>query len=261
MQRGSHLGLKLARPTTTPIQTSTETQTPTPTETQAPTPTETQTPTPTETQAPTPTETQTPTPTETYLQAPTPSIIPQKDMEILDFTNQIRQNPKILIPYLIQLYDSFQGNIMYPDGQIYGRNTDEGPSAVLEAIEFLNSTDPVGPLVWDQNLADTCQYLVEDIGPKGLFQHENSNGETFSKRVNQFTQDQNERENRKPYFGENLHFGSDTVQNTLVYLIIDDNVPNRGHRTNIFAARFKRMGGFSGPHARYDEINCMDFSS
>eukprot|EP00347_Sterkiella_histriomuscorum_P007078 403350336 len=256
MQRGDLLGAKLARRTRAPIRTPT--QTPTPTLTQTPNPTQTQTQTPTETLTPTPTETQTPTPTET--QAPTPTI-PQKDLEILNLTNQIRQNPKILIPYLQQLFASIVGNTMYPDGHNQGIDTFEGPSAVLEAINFLNSTEPLGPLTWDQYLADACEYLVEDIGPKGLVQHENSNGETFSQRVANFTRVQNEQENRNPVYGENLFFGNEPAQNILATLIIDDGLPGRGHRKNIFTPYYTRTGGFSGPHSIYQEMSCMAFSS
>eukprot|EP00347_Sterkiella_histriomuscorum_P003313 403364762 len=209
-----------------------------------------------------PQDSQTPTPTETI--APTDQsapAIPQKDQEIFDFTNQIRQDPKILIPYLQQLYASFVGNTMHPDGLKYGIVTKEGPSAVLEAIEFLNNTKPVGPLTWDQSLANSCINLVEDIGPKGLFQTTNSNGETFEERIHNFANSGNEEENIYREYAENLFFGNLSVKNIIAHMIIGDGSPGRQLRNQIFSSDFTKMGVFSGPHSKYREMICMDFSN
>jgi len=43
-------------------------------------------------------------------------------------------------------------------------------------------------------------------------------------------------------------------------LIIDDGVPDRGHRTNIFNPEFKTVGLFLGEHKDLEYITVMDFS-
>ena len=45
--------------------------------------------------------------------------------------------------------------------------TDEGPDAYLEAIEFLKEQDPVPPLKWSQELSYAAQDHVNDVGPVG----------------------------------------------------------------------------------------------
>ena len=60
-------------------------------------------------------------------------------------------------------------------------------------------------------------------------QHENSKGEDVRKQVEVVAE-------RKvnALIGENLAFGHDNAINTVTALIIDDGVPNRGHREIIF---------------------------
>ncbi len=43
-------------------------------------------------------------------------------------------------------------------------------------------------------------------------------------------------------------------------LIIDDGVPSRGHRANVFNPEFRVVGIGIGPHARYSQIVAMDMA-
>ena len=52
----------------------------------------------------------------------------------------------------------------------------EGEDAFNEAISFLNSLPPLKPLIWDDNLAQSANEHVNDIGPKGLLIYQSSNG-------------------------------------------------------------------------------------
>lgn len=44
-------------------------------------------------------------------------------------------------------------------------------------------------------------------------------------------------------------------------LIIDDGVPSRGHRENIFKPNFSKIGIYTGTHKVYNYMTCMDFQS
>ena len=48
--------------------------------------------------------------------------------------------------------------------------------------------------------------------------------------------------------GENIQYNSQTPLEAMLSLLIDDGVPNRGHRTNIFNDRFHFMGAATGMH-------------
>ena len=41
--------------------------------------------------------------------------------------------------------------------------------------------------------------------------------------------------------------------------IVDDGVPNRGHRENLFNPEFRVMGCFSGSHKDFDTMSTLDF--
>ena len=41
--------------------------------------------------------------------------------------------------------------------------------------------------------------------------------------------------------------------------IVDDGVPNRGHRENLFNPDFRVIGVFSGPHKDFDTLSTLDF--
>ena len=52
----------------------------------------------------------------------------------------------------------------------------EGDAVFKEAIQFLKSLPPLPPLIWDENLAQSAQEHVNDIGPKGLLLYQSSDG-------------------------------------------------------------------------------------
>ena len=66
----------------------------------------------------------------------------------------------------------------------------------------------------------------------------------------------------KSTYGENIHFGgsNNDGMEIVISLIIDDDVPSRGHRTNIYKKEFGTVGIAFGPHKRYGEQTTMDFA-
>lgn len=61
-------------------------------------------------------------------------------------------------------------------------------------------------------------------------------------------------------YGENLSFHCDDELEILLQLIVDDGVPNRGHRENIFNQEFNIMGCFTGPHKDFNNMTCIDYA-
>lgn len=54
--------------------------------------------------------------------------------------------------------------------------------------------------------------------------------------------------------GENISYGTTKPREILIALAVDDGVPNRGHRTNIFAPDWNEMGSCYGPHRGYRDM-------
>ena len=44
-------------------------------------------------------------------------------------------------------------------------------------------------------------------------------------------------------------------------LFIDDGVPSRGHRNNLFTDSSNVTGNFSGPHSRYGFMTCITYAN
>jgi uncharacterized protein YkwD len=51
--------------------------------------------------------------------------------------------------------------------------------------------------------------------------------------------------------GENIAYGDTTGREIICSLLIDDGVPNRGHRTNIMNKAFTQTGCAYGTHTQY----------
>ena len=93
-----------------------------------------------------------------------------------------------------------------------------------------------------------------DIGHKGLVQHESSDGTSVKERLKRFGK-------IITCYGENLSFHCETAMEVVCQLIIDDGVPNRGHRENIFNPDFRVCGIYSGKHKDFDTMTTIDFAA
>ena len=151
------------------------------------------------------------------------------------------------------MLDRFEGDLLKNPGKTTLR-TKEGPEAVRECIESLNKQEPCRPLHWNTELAQAAKDHVMDIGPKGMVQHESSDGTTVKERLKKYGK-------VISCYGENLSFHCETALEVVLQLLVDDGVPNRGHRENIFNPEFIVCGGYSGEHKDFDKITTIDYAA
>ena len=174
------------------------------------------------------------------------------EKEVIIELNRARTNPAGYAKKLEDLKRHYVGKYIY----IAGRTqvvTQEGVSAVNEAIGFLKSTAPVPVLRVSKGLCAAAKVHAEDQGPKGLVSHEGSDKSTPGERMNRFG-------TWGTAFGENIEFGNTTAREIVMQLLIDDGVPGRGHRKNIFNPLYRVVGVGSGPHHSYGQMCVMDFA-
>lgn len=162
--------------------------------------------------------------------------------------NLARTNPNAYADKLVQLKQYFDGKTMTIPGEV-GIITQEGVSAVDEAINFLRSARPISPLNPSRGMSLAARDHVSDQGPKGVLGHTGSDGSQPWDRISRYGEWQIS-------VSENISYGPNTAERVVTQLIIDDGVAYRDHRENIFKPDFAVTGVACGDHARY-RIMCV----
>ena len=176
------------------------------------------------------------------------------DREVFKFHNKMRTNPQSFIPHLEEMLTRFDGNLLKKGpGQSYNLRTKEGPAAVREAIKYLKKIKPVPELEWQQEMQAASRDHVLDTGPKGKIGHNGTNGSTPKKRCEKYVKFEGNS-------GENIDYGTKGPMDVIVALCIDDGVPSRGHRHNIFNRGFKKMACFTGSHKTYGSQTVINYN-
>jgi uncharacterized protein YkwD len=175
------------------------------------------------------------------------------EREILDQTNRARTDPAGFARDLEQLLPHFDGYVLRRPGQSVGLRTNEGQAAVQEAIRFLRAQEPLPPLTWEDGLWRAAGDHVRDQGPRGSTGHTGNDGSSMGQRMSRYGRWQSTA-------AENIDYGSANALDVLISLIVDDGVPSRGHRTNIFNARLRVMGAACGPHARFRMMCVVNYA-
>lgn len=173
--------------------------------------------------------------------------------EILDELNLVRTDPKGYVKYLKQRLDSFVESNVHIDGVGRRISNHEGKAAVYECIEVLQNTLPMGALTMNENLCESALWLAKDQAYYNITGHDGSDGSTMTDRVKRsgFT---------GMGWGENCSYGRYTARDFIMGLLIDDNVPSRGHRKNILNRNYTQVGiGLATGHATYNTVLVTDF--
>lgn len=168
--------------------------------------------------------------------------------------NRVRQNPQSYIPILEAYLASMNAEGSIPNG--CGRNctlvTNEGKSAVEEAIQFLRKQPAVGALTLSTGAAQAAKAHAQDQSD-GTIGHTGSDGSRPAERLARFGV-------QNSGSGENIAYGPATAQQVMLNLIVDDGVPDRGHRTNIFSPDWSMVGAGCGPHANYGTVCVIEYA-
>jgi Cysteine-rich secretory protein family len=159
------------------------------------------------------------------------------EKEVILLLNEVRTNPK-----------------KFADDYLKDR---QGRSAeAKECYRELLATSPRPALLPSKALSFSARDHATDMGKTGKTGHVSSDGATATQRVERYGK----------FIGmydgpwENCSYGFDDPLEIVLQLLVDENVPGRGHRKNILEPHVHFVGVSIQPHESY-RFNCvMDFA-
>ena len=130
--------------------------------------------------------------------------------------------------------------------------TREGPAAVDEAIAFLERQAPLPSLRESPALDRAAAGHAGDQARSGGVAHVGGDGSSPSERMR--------RHGRWSATGEAIAYGSRRAEDVILQLIVDDGVPDRGHRRILFNPVYELIGVACAPHPVWREACVLDFA-
>jgi uncharacterized protein YkwD len=103
-------------------------------------------------------------------------------------------------------------------------------------------------------LSKAARDHVDDTGPKGWMGHYGSDGSEPGDRASRHGE-------WLGRVGENITYGGWTPRELVLRLIIDDGIPDRGHRNNLFNPEFRYAGIAFGHHREYGSMCVINYAA
>lgn len=130
--------------------------------------------------------------------------------------------------------------------------TREGTAAVDEAIGFLERQTPLPPLRGSPALDQAAADHADDQARSGAVAHTGGDGSSPSDRMRRY--------GRWSATGEAIAYGPNRAEDVILQLIVDDGVPDRGHRRILFNPVYELIGVACAPHPVWREVCVLDFA-
>jgi uncharacterized protein YkwD len=185
--------------------------------------------------------------------APASALDQDLARQVLAEINLARTEPRTYADSLREFRGRFRGNDYVLPGSTTLIQTSEGVKAVDEAVRFLTRQKPLPPLTWAEGLAEAAAELADEQGRSGNTGHTGRQSGGMRERI--------ERHGKwERQIAENIGYGPKNARNMVMQLVIDDGVPGRGHRKNIFGMAFGTAGVACGPHPRFVSMCVIDFA-
>lgn len=175
------------------------------------------------------------------------------EKEIIYEINLFRSNPaKYAEDYIAPLAKSYQKKILnYPGDQPI--LTKEGVNALYECVRVLKKATPKPILYPDRSLTNSAEDHVRDQSRTGKTGHVGSDNSNLKIRIEKYG-------NWKVRIAENIAYGNTSARQVVIFLLVDDDVKNRGHRNNMLNPDFAVIGVSCGSHPVYNTMCVMDFA-
>jgi uncharacterized protein YkwD len=179
---------------------------------------------------------------------------PPAEAGIVAEINRARADPAAYARELRRYRTYYRGRVVWTPGNPVGLRTLEGTAAVDEAIRVLARQAPLPPLAQASHLRRAAADHVADQRASGRRGHQGGDGSSPAERIR--------RRGGGPYgaSGEVIAYGPEDAVSFVRGLIIDDGVPDRGHRILLFSPRFRFAGAACGRHPGWRFMCVVDLS-
>jgi len=173
---------------------------------------------------------------------------------ILEETNLLRKDPRGYAQKLRDLRPSYRGKLIHREGQA-SILTQEGVAALDEAIAVLQRAPKRLPrLAHAEGLSRAAADHARDLGQTGALGHTGSDGGGPDKRARRHGV-------WDGMVAENIAFGPTDSEEIVIGLLVDDGVPDRGHREILLTQELFFGGVACGPHPGYGTTCVMTYAT
>lgn len=176
----------------------------------------------------------------------------QVNAAVLASFNAARMQPAAFVDTLTTYRSFFKANLVVIPGQPVMVQTQEGRAPVDEAIRFLRGRAPLVPLAPSDVLQRAAADHVAEQSRTGRTGHYDQDGSSPADRV--------ERHGGGTQVAEVIAYGARDAKDVIRLLVVDDGVPDRGHRVVMFADHLRYAGVACGPHPQYGTMCVIDMS-
>lgn len=172
------------------------------------------------------------------------AYLSHKEKNMILASNLIRYDPKKYDDLYVQAFISFfRGKDLHIPGLDHILLTHEGPAPAVELSQELKATMPLPLLTPSEGLSRAAKSHAAFQGRNGQTGHGGQGG----------TRARIEREGQwLKRIAENIAYGNPSAHHAILMLMIDDGVPDRGHRKTMLHPDFKVVGVAWNTHPRYD---------
>ena len=188
----------------------------------------------------------------------TDEMLDQLSADLIEETNLLRADPAAYAEKLMNLRSYYDGNLVKVPGQPVVEVV-EGVAALDEAIAVLQRTPSRSELAYSLGMTQGAAAHSNDLGSTGLTGHYGSDDSDPFERISRYGTWDHAPGN---VAGENITYGPATLAEWhLIQLLVDDNVPSRGHREALLKPDYRQVGASCKPHLDFRIVCVMTYAS
>lgn len=174
------------------------------------------------------------------------------EQDVLATLNAARADPSAYSASLKTYRGFFKANVVTVPGSPVDFETVEGTVPVDEAITFLGGQKGLATLSPSPLLAAAAADHVAEQSVSGRTGHFSADGAAPSDRV--------VKRGGGALVTEVIAYGAVDAADVIRQLIVDDGVPDRGHRTLLFTPHLRYAGVACGPHPEFKTMCVIDMA-